>query len=249
MGRAVVGGGKCLTFSPRYPRHLVQFSSVEDILANSQTEFWALELTPRLHHEDPEDDMRETCFPVRAAEADGTLHMVASTYSVENHAVYDGLSRPGARIISFAPILKHGLFPLPQILEQMMTIGEDAMGRPVEIEFAVRLPRRTGEDAEFGFLQMRPLVMSREGEELTMGKVEPGRLICQSAKVLGHGRVSGLRDVVVVDFNRFERAKSHEVAQSVRTLAGDSRELGPDRGGTRYRGIGLQGFSRYPLAR
>ena len=215
MGRAVVGGGKCLTFSPRYPRHLVQFSSVEDILANSQTEFWALELAPRLHHEDPADDLREVSFPIRVAEADGTLHMVASTYSVENHAVYDGLSRPGARIISFAPILKHGLFPLPQILDRVMTLGEDAMGRPVEIEFAVRMPKRTGEDAEFGFLQMRPLVMSREGEELSMGEVEPGRLICQSSKVLGHGRVGDLRDAVVVDFHRFQRAKSHDVAQSV----------------------------------
>lgn len=215
MGRAVVGGGKCLTFSPRYPRHLVQFSSVEDILANSQTEFWALELTPRVHHEDPADDLRETAFPIRAAEADGTLHMVASTYSVENHAVYDGLSRPGARIISFAPILKHGLFPLPQILDQIMTIGEDAMGRPVEIEFAVQLPNRPGDDAEFGFLQMRPLVMSREGEELRMGEVEASRLICQSAKVLGHGRITDLRDVIVVDFNRFERARSHDVAHSV----------------------------------
>ena len=215
MGRAVVGGGKCLTFSPRYPRHLVQFSSVEDILANSQTEFWALELTPRVHHEDPADDLRESSFPIRAAEADGTLHMVASTYSVENHAVYDGLSRPGARIISFAPILKHGLFPLSQILEQVMTMGEDAMGRPVEIEFAVRMGKRAGDDAEFGFLQMRPLVMSREGEELNMGEVEPDRLICQSAKVLGHGRIGDLRDVVVVDFNRFERARSHDVARSV----------------------------------
>ncbi len=215
MGRAVVGGGKCLTFSPRYPRHLVQFSSVEDILANSQTEFWALELTPRVHHEDPADDLRETAFPIRAAEADGTLHMVASTYSVENHAVYDGLSRPGARLISFAPILKHGLFPLPQILDQLMVIGEDAMGRPVEIEFAVKMPGRPGEDAEFGFLQMRPLVMSREGEELQMGEVEASRLICQSAKVLGHGRIADLRDVIVVDFNRFERARSHDVAQSV----------------------------------
>jgi CheY-like chemotaxis protein len=215
MGRAVVGGGKCLTFSPRYPRHLVQFSSVEDILANSQTEFWALELTPRVHHEDPADDLRETSFPIRAAEADGTLHMLASTYSAENHAVYDGLSRPGARIISFAPILKHGLFPLAPILDQIMTTGEDAMGRPVEIEFAVKMPTRPDEDAEFGFLQMRPLVMSREGEELRMGEVEAKRLICQSSKVLGHGRIGDLRDVVVVDFNRFERARSHDVAQGV----------------------------------
>ena len=215
MGRAVVGGGKCLTFSPRYPRHLLQFSSVEDILANSQTEFWALELTPRVHHEDPADDLREVSFHLEAAETDGTLHMLASTYSVENHAVYDGLSRPGVRIVSFAPILKHGRFPLPQILEQIMAIGEDAMGRPVEIEFAVKLPQRAGEDAEFGFLQMRPLVMSREGEELRMSEVEPSRLICQSAMVLGHGRIQDLHDIIVVDFHRFERARSHDVAQSV----------------------------------
>jgi hypothetical protein len=215
MGRAVVGGGKCLTFSPRYPRHLLQFSSVEDILANSQTEFWALELTPRVHHEDPADDLREVSFHLKTAETDGTLHMLASTYSVENHAVYDGLSRPGARIVSFAPILKHGLFPLPQILEQLMTIGEDAMGRPVEIEFAVKLPSCAGEDAEFGFLQMRPLVMSREGEELRMGEVPPSQLICQSAMVLGHGRIQNLHDMIVVDFNRFERARSYDVAQSV----------------------------------
>jgi len=215
MGRAVVGGGKCLTFSPRYPRHLVQFSSVEDILANSQTDFWALELIPRVHHENPADDLREVSFPVSTAERDGTLHMVASTYSVENHAVYDGLSRPGVRIVSFAPILKHGFFPLPHILEQIMTIGEDAMGRPVEIEFAVKMPTQAGEDAEFGFLQMRPLVMSREGEELRMEEVDPSRLLSQSSKVLGHGRVGDLHDVIVVDFHRFERAKSHDVAQSV----------------------------------
>jgi CheY-like chemotaxis protein len=215
MGRAVVGGGKCLTFSPRYPRHLVQFSSVEDILMNSQTDFWALELTPRVHHEDPADDLREVSFHLKAAEMDGTLQMLASTYSVENHAVYDGLSRPGVRVVSFAPILKHGLFPLPQILEQLMTIGEAAMGRPVEIEFAVKLPERAEDEAEFGFLQMRPLVMSREGGELRMGEVDPVHLICQSAKVLGHGRIQDLRDIIVVDFHRFERARSHDVARSV----------------------------------
>jgi hypothetical protein len=168
-----------------------------------------------VHHEDPADDLREVTFHLKAAEADGTLQMLASTYSVENHAVYDGLSRPGARIVSFAPILKHGLFPLPQILEQLMTIGEQAMGRPVEIEFAVKLPERSGDMAEFGFLQMRPLVMSHEGEELRMGEVDPARLVCQSAKVLGHGRVQDLRDIIVVDFHRFERARSHDVARSV----------------------------------
>jgi hypothetical protein len=214
LGRMVVGGGKSLSFCPRYPKHLLQFSSVEDILANTQTEFWALELTPT-HHDDPADDLREELFPLSAAEVDGTLHLMGSTYSPDNHAVYDGLSRSGARVVSFAPILKYGLFPLPGILDQLMTSGENALGRPVEIEFAVQMPRTAGESAYFGFLQMRPLVMSREGEELRMDAVEPDRLVCQSSQVLGHGRMQDLCDIVVVDFHRFERAQSAEVAHSV----------------------------------
>jgi CheY-like chemotaxis protein len=215
LGRAVVSGGKSLTFSPRHPRHLVQFSSVEDILANSQTEFWALELNHPAQTENLESDLREVSFGLDVAEADGTLQMLGSTYSVDNHAVYDGLSRRGSRVVSFAAILKHGAFPLPEILDQLMRIGEDALGRPVEIEFAVRLPQRPDEPADFGFLQLRPLVLSREGEEIRMEDVEPQRLVCQSAQVLGHGRLQDLRDVIVVDSHRFERARSHEVARSV----------------------------------
>jgi len=215
LGRAVVGGGKCLTFCPRYPRNLVQFSSVEDILANSQTEFWALEMD---HHEqktNPSDELREIAFGIPQAEVDGTLQHLASTYSLDNHAVYDGLSRKGARIVSFAPILKYGMFPLPAILEELMKMGEDGLGRPVEIEFAVRLAKSDGEASDFGFLQMRPLVLSREGEDLCVGVADRETLLCQSTQVLGHGRLATLRDAVVVDFHRFERGHSHEVARSV----------------------------------
>jgi hypothetical protein len=96
-----------------------------------------------------------------------------------------------------------------------MTIGEDAFGRAVEIEFAVRLPKRPGEAADFGFLQIRPLVLSREGEELRMDEIDPVRLVCHSSKVLGNGRVTDMCDAVVVDFHRFERARSAEVARGV----------------------------------
>ncbi len=214
LGRAVVGGGKSLTFSPRYPRHLVQFSSVEDMLANSQTEFWALPMNCQQDSQ-PTDGLREVSYAIPLAEQDGTLNLLASTYSVDNHAIYDGLSRKGMRIVSFAPILKYGMFPLPAILDQLMTIGEEGLGRPVEIEFAVRLGKKSGEASDFGFLQMRPLVVSREGEDLRVDVVDRQSLLCQSAQVLGHGRVDGLRDMIVVDFHRFERARSHEVAQSV----------------------------------
>ncbi len=226
LGRAVVDGGKCLTFCPRYPRNIMQFSSVEDILANSQREFWAMELGHMERHEDPLADLREVRFGLDAAESDETLHYLGSTYSVDNNAIYDGLSRPGTRIVSFAPVLKHGVFPLAAILERLTKIGEDAFGRPVEIEFAVRLPQTPQESAEFGFLQIRPLVLSREGDELRMEDVSPDRLVCQSAMVLGNGRIADLRDVVVVDFHRFERARSQEVAEGVAQLNAKLNEAG-----------------------
>ena len=197
MGREVVEGGKCLTFCPRYPQNLVQFSSVKDILSNSQSEFWALEMNHRQGHisenhnpenrdhrsvdfrneatRNPRTELREARYALQAAEADGTLQAVASTYNRDNDAVYDGMSRPGTRIVSFAPVLKHEVFPLAPILEQLAKVGEDALGQPVEIEFAVSMPRQEGDLAEFGFLQIRPLVLSREGEELRMGDVESGR--------------------------------------------------------------------------
>jgi CheY-like chemotaxis protein len=216
LGRAVVDGGKCLSFCPRYPRHILQFSSVEDVLSNSQSEFWALELNhAEPGTEDAEASLREARFALDAAERDGTLDAIASTYSADNHVVYDGVSRPGPRVVSFAPILKHDVFPLAALLEQLTRIGEDALGRPVEIEFAAHLPQKAGDSADFGFLQIRPLVLSREGEELRLEEVDPERLMCQSSKVLGNGRIADLRDVVVVDFHRFERARSKEVAGGV----------------------------------
>src|SRR5256884_646287 len=138
LGRAVVDGGKCLSFCPRYPQNLLQFSSVDDIVANSQSEFWALSLDGV--RDQGAAHLHETRFGLDAAETDGTLHAVGSTYSVDNNAVYDGLSRPGVRIVSFAPMLKHGIFPIATILEMLIRAGEDALGKPVDIEFSVRLP-------------------------------------------------------------------------------------------------------------
>ncbi len=214
LGRTVVDGGKCLVFCPRYPRNLVQFSSLDDILSNSQSELCVLELD----HAKPTHsaaDLKESRVSLRVAEKDGTLDAVASTYSADNHAIYDGLSRPGPRVVTFAPILKHDIFSLPAILDQLVRIGESALGRPVEIEFAVHLPADSQKPADFGFLQIRPLVLSQEGEELRVDDVEPAELVCQTSKVLGNGRIANLRDAVVVDFHRFDRGQSQDVAQLV----------------------------------
>jgi CheY-like chemotaxis protein len=226
LGREVVEGGKSLSFCPRYPQNLIQFSSVEDILANSQTEFWALELDHAARHRHDASDLREVRYGLAVAEADGTLPRLASTYSIDNHAIYDGVSRRGPRVVTFAPILKYGTFPLAAIVDQLTKLLEAALGRPVELEFAVRLPERPDEIADFGFLQMRPLVVSREWEEVRMEEVEPGRLLCESAQVLGNGRIQDIQDIVVVDFQRYERARSQEVARSLAHLNAQLSENG-----------------------
>lgn len=222
MGRAVVEGEQALLFCPRDPQHLVQFSTVEDILAHSQREFWALDLT---HSRAGEEAMREARFGLDAAEADGTLFAVGSTYSPEAHAVYDGLSRPGPRLVTFAGVLKHGVFPLPEILTLLLEAGRRGMNRPAEIEFAVKLSASPDEPHEFGFLQMRPLAVAQGFDEEDFSEVDPETLVAHSPTVLGNG-VFELHDVVFVDRERYDRGTSLDVAHEIARFNAELHVLG-----------------------
>jgi CheY-like chemotaxis protein len=227
MGRTVVEGEPCLSFCPRYPQQILNFSSADDVVANSQREFWALELDAVETGLDPEETMREQRFALATAEADGTLAAVGSTYSAENHAVYDGLSRAGVRLVTFAPVLKHGVFPLADVLALLLEIGSRGMNREAEIEFAVRLADDPGGVHEFGFLQMRPLVLMREDDGAPLEESQRDRLLCFSPCALGHGLVTDIHDLVVVDFHRFDRSQSraaaHEIARFNASLSADRR--------------------------
>lgn len=217
FGRAVVEGSAGLRFCPRYPRHLPAFSSVEDSLKSSQREFFALDLSRRAPQIGPEG-AELTSFGLGEAETDGTLAAVGSTFSPENHTITDGLSRPGVRLVSFAPILKHDVFPLAEILALLLDIGREGTGGDVEIEFALNLSVPAGEPPVFGFLQMRPLAMTAGLESLRIDDLPDEALICRSRSVLGHGRLTGLRDLVVVDIDRFDRMKSVDAAAQVARL-------------------------------
>jgi hypothetical protein len=221
LGQAIVEGGACLRFCPRYPQHVPQLSSVEEALATTQRDFWALRLEG-----DGGLAMREELFGLDAAEADGTLARVGSTYSRENQAIYDGLARQGPRVVTFSPILKHGLFPLAEILRTLMAAGEEGVGAPVEIEFAVNLHVPRGQARELGFLQLRPLALARETEAIELGRIDPAEVLCASQRVLGNGRIEGIRDLVVVDFRRFERAHSRAAAQEIGRVNGRLQAAG-----------------------
>ena len=219
LGKTVVEGGNTVRFCPRYPKHLMQFFSTKETLKNAQQEFYALDLNGKLqHHPESIQDPLVKRYDLVDSEKDGTLYSVGSTYSFENEGVYDGISREGLRVVTFAPVLKHKIFPLPEILDLLLDLGAWGMGTPVEIEFAVNLDVPKNERKEFAMLQMRPMVLSREVEELRIGDVEESEMICQSAQVLGNGAINGIYDVVIVDINKFDRGKSKEVASEVSKL-------------------------------
>src|SRR5439155_12752227 len=136
------------------------------------------------------------------------------TYSPENDAVYDGISRAGVRLVTFAPVLKHGLFPLADIVTALLEMGVQGTSGPVEIEFAVNVPAG-GEAAEFGVLQLRPLGRVRQGPEAELPPAARDALVCESASVLGHGTVDTIRDAVIVDPQRFDRSRTRDIAQAV----------------------------------
>ncbi len=215
LGKPVVEGELAVRFCPRYPRHVIQFSDTASTLKYSQKWFYVLEL------EDPEDNSdhsRELPLVkhgLEVAERDGTLASVGSTFSAENDAIYDGISRVGMRLVTFAPILKSDLVPLPEILRLIMDLGRLGMNTPVEIEFAVNCPDDKSEIRDFAFLQIRPLVASRESDELEVNGFAADRLICQSDQALGNGQISDIKDIVVVDAEKFDRARSQEVAVEV----------------------------------
>lgn len=219
LGKTVVEGGNTIRFCPRYPKHLMQFFSTKETLKNAQQDFYALDLNGKLnHHPDSIEDPLVKSYDLLDSEKDGTLFSVGSTYSPENETVYDGISRDGIRVVTFAPILKHKIFPLPEILDLLLDMGSWGMGTPVEIEFAVNLNIPQGVRKEFAMLQMRPMVLSREIEELMIGDVKESDMICQSSQVLGNGAINGIYDVIVVDINKFDRGKSNDVAQEVSKL-------------------------------
>jgi CheY-like chemotaxis protein len=219
LGKTVVEGGNTVRFCPKFPRHLLQFFSTKETIRNAQQHFYALNLSESREKADahsPEVFLQQ--FDLTEAEKDETLFHVGSTYSPENDSVYDGISRSGKRVVTFAPILKHKIFPLPEILDLVLEMGAWGMGTPVEIEFAVNMGLSHDAAKEFAFLQIRPLVLSRELEELNVEDVEQSDLICSSTQVLGNGAYNGIHDVVVVDIDKYDRAKSQAVAAEVSTL-------------------------------
>jgi len=228
LGKSVVDGMVSLNICPKYPGRVIGWNSARDYLQFSQKKFFAVPMNHGSGHTDPTGGLSDQkLFDIETAEKDGMLDMLGSTYEMENDKLSEGISRTGIRVVSFAPILKDKSFPVTEILQIIMDMGEWGMSKPVEIEFAANLNPQTGGPRQFGILQMRPLVMNAEQEDLKIDDFQAENSICYSRQVMGNGRIDNILDLVIVDRNGFDRSKSMETAGEIaefnRTLLDEDR--------------------------
>ena len=244
LGKTVVEGGRTVRFSPAHPEALPQLSRTSDILANAQREFFALDVTRPLDTDDAEGNLVR--LELAVAEGHDMLWPVASTYLREDDVVHDGISRVGVRLVTFAPLLKGQLVPFAQAVQLLLEMGYRGLSGPVEIEFALNLEPDGGGPKEFGFLQIRPLVMHDRTAHVPIGDVPESLVFVNSPQALGNGRIRGVRDIVAVRRDAFRRESTPEIAVEVGRLNADLLRaerryllLGPGRWGSADRWLGI----------
>lgn len=228
LGKTIVEGGSTVRFCPKFPQYQLNYSTIDDLLKYSQQKFFALELDGSNESKLIMNDVFVKQYDLYKAEKDGTLASVGSKYSKENDRIYDGSARKGVSLFTLAPILKYKIFPLPEIIEMLLDMGSWGMGAPVEIEFAVNLSATENKPKEFGLLQMRPLVVHNELEELEVESYQKDDIICKSDNVLGNGIINNIFDIVFVDINHFDRSQSRAVAREISEI--NSKLVGKGKG-------------------
>lgn len=212
LGKTIVDGDLTWSFSPAHPAAGPPFGSVGEKMDATQTRFWAVNVGPP----PPYDPMAETEYLVRPglaeAEGDGTLRYAASTYDPSSDRLVPGTGRPGPRVLDFAPLLVHREIPLAEAVRALLRLCEEALGNPVEIEFALSLP--PGGPRRFGFLQVRPLAVGSEKIEVAEEELAAPTAVVASRKALGNGRLT-LSDAVWVDPGNFEAGATREIAGEI----------------------------------
>ncbi|MDR2813162.1 MAG: phosphoenolpyruvate synthase [Prevotellaceae bacterium] len=246
LGKYIVDGGVTLRFSPRHPQNILQLSTLDLALRETQTKFYALDLSKKNFALQPDDASNLLKLPVSEAEKDGTLRLIASTYDPADQLIRDGLYEGGRKIISFANILQHGAAPIAQALDRVLQVGHSEMGRHVEIELAVNLSLDSSKPSTLYLLQIRPVVDSREVITENLADVPQEQLIIGTENALGHGATGDVCDVVYVKPENFSASNNQLIAYEIeninRRLTEEGRGYvlaGPGRWGSSDASLGI----------
>ena len=217
LGKYIVDGGLTLRVCPYHPDQVLQTSEMEIALRETQTQFYALDLKNTGSDFSIDDGFNLLKIPVREAEKDGSLQYIASTYDPYDMIIRDGIYPGGRKLITFANVLQHGVFPLPKILQMVQEYGQGEMRRPVEIEFAVTLnpQQKTG---TFYLLQIRPMVDVKADLSEDLNLIPENQLLLKSNNSLGHGIVNDIYDVVYVKTEGYTASNNQLIAYEIEKL-------------------------------
>ena len=200
LGKYIVDGGQTLRVSPYHPNQVLQMSELETALTQTQTRFYALDMSHVGDDFKVDDGFNIKNVRVKQADKDNSLQYIASTYDPVDGIIRDGIYEGGRKVISFCGVLQHGLFPLPTLLQMSQKLGADEMRRPVEIEFACNLYNNGGQEVrgDFFLLQIRPIVDSKQVLEEDLKEIPDADCLLRSHNSLGHGISEDVVDVVYV---------------------------------------------------
>jgi hypothetical protein len=246
LGKYIMDGGRSLRFSPSYPNNILQTGNVEMALRETQREFNALDLSQTQFIPQVDDGFNLLKIDVANAEKDGTLKYIVSTVNLQEQTISDSLYEGGKKIITFANILKHNVFPLADILKEVLKVAQSEMGRPIEIEFAVNLDYSPAKQHVFYLLQIRPIVDNKEMIIEDIGAIADKNTIITCKNALGHGVTTDLYDLVYVKPEAFNAAKNPNIASEIekinRKLIAENRHyvlIGPGRWGSADPWLGI----------
>ncbi len=218
LGKYIVDGGVSLRFSPKYPKKILQLASPEMALRETQKYFDVLDLRKSSFYPSVDDGVNIMNLNINEAVIDNSLKHIASTFDYENHCLREGFQDNGRPIITFSNILNHNVFPLAEILKEVLEVGQSEMGKPVEIEFAVNLHRPKGKPKIFNLLQIRPIVENFETIDVPLENIPWKDTIIYANTALGNGIMNDITDFVYVKPEAFNPAQNHETAHRVGRL-------------------------------
>ncbi len=218
LGKAIVDDGIAWSYSPAYPKANPPYNTLDDLLTQTQSEFWAINMGWPAEFNPIKETEYMTKFSLEEAEKDGVIQYLASTYRAQDDKIVYGIAEKGPRVIDFAPILKFDLLPLNVFLQDLLKLCEDTLGRMVEIEFAITIDEHRGISARFGFLQVRPMVVSSDRVTISREELEAKNVLLASESALGNGVLDNLHDIVYVKPEKFNVHYSEAVATELERL-------------------------------
>jgi len=216
LGKYIVDGGQTLRVSPYHPHQVLQTSELETALRDTQTRFYALDMSHVSDDFKVDDGFNIKKVRVKQADQDGSLYGIASTYDPVDQVIRPGLYEGGRKIISFDGLLQQGIFPLPELLQMAQKLGSDEMRRPVEIEFACNINDNV---LSFYLLQIRPIVDSKQVLDEDLQKIPDEQCLLRSYNSLGHGISEDVVDVVYVKADEtFTAANNPTIASEIEQI-------------------------------